>query len=98
MIGSPNFGGTSTTTGQGLVSVFYGGRNNLISGIFALDTVPATIGSLFLLGNTGDRAGTSLSYVAPINSGQPNEILIGAPGGTLAYLLPGHGGTYTGTF
>ncbi len=45
--------------------------------------------------NPGDLAGSSVSLMGVVNAGQPNEILIGAPGfnassGT-AYLIPGRG-------
>jgi hypothetical protein len=98
MIGSPSFASSSSSTSQGRVTILYGGTNNLINGVFALNAIPASISSLQLLGNPGDQAGFALGYVSPINSGQTNEVLIGAPGNSLAYLLPGHGGTYTGTF
>ncbi|MDR3621483.1 MAG: hypothetical protein P4L85_19185 [Paludisphaera borealis] len=98
MIGSPNFGGSSTTANQGRVTILYGGANNIINGIFTLNTIPAAVSSLSLIGNLGDMAGSALGFVAPINSGQTNEVLIGAPGNNSAYLLPGHGGTYTGSF
>jgi len=98
MIGAPGF---ASSTGR--VALLYGGRNNVINGIFTLDTIPTSINSLQLFGtNTGDLAGYALSSVAAVNSGQPNGVLIGSPGyltnqGT-AYYLPGHGGLYTGVF
>jgi FG-GAP repeat len=97
MIGSPNFS-SPVSSNLGRVTILYGGKNNLINGVFTLNTIPSGIDSLMLIGNAGDQAGFSLGYVAPINSGQTNEVLIGAPGNSLAYLLPGHGGTFTGVF
>jgi hypothetical protein len=52
-------------------------------------------------GHAGDLAGSSVSLVGVINSGQPNGILIGAPGlnssAGSAYLIPGRAGL-NGTF
>lgn len=98
MIGAPGF---ASATGR--VALLYGGRNNVVSGIFNLDTIPSSINSLTFFGtNTGDLAGYSLSSVAAVNAGQPNGVLIGSPGYLTnqgaAYYLPGHGGLYTGVF
>lgn len=98
MVGAPGFGGAA-----GRVALLYGGRDNLINGIFSLDEIPNAIGSLTLVGtNAGDLAGYALSSVAAVNAGQPNGVLIGSPGYLTnrgaAYYLPGHGGLYTGTF
>lgn len=98
MIGAPGHDGAA-----GLVTLLYGGRNNLINGIFDIDAPPAAVGSLMLTGTApGDLAGFALSPVAAVNAGQPNGVLIGSPGFLsnrgAAYYLPGHGGLYTGAF
>jgi hypothetical protein len=105
LIGSPGFSSSSTTTAQGEATMFYGAASTsaaLPSGQFSLAAIPSAIRSAtFTGGSAGDLAGFSLSPVGFINSGQPNLILIGAPGfnsaeGT-AYLIPGRTGL-TGSF
>jgi len=98
MVGAPGFAASA-----GRVTLFYGGANNLVNGIFNLDTIPSSINSLMFVGTApGDLAGYSLSSVAAVNASQPNGILIGSPGYLsdrgAAYYLPGHGGLYTGLF
>jgi hypothetical protein len=104
MIGSP--GATiGTNSGAGQVNLFYGDTDkgaNALTGTFNLASLPATLPNVVLTGATaGSLAGYSLSPTGIINSGQPNAILIGAPGfnsnaGT-AYLIPGRS-NFTGTF
>ncbi len=100
IIGAPG-AGTTSSLNQGVVYVFYGAPNTssgFLTGTIPVGNIPATFGSATLVGaNAGDMAGSSVSLVGTINPGQPNEILIGAPGfnssaGT-AYLLPGRTGT-----
>lgn len=98
MVGAPGYAGAT-----GRVGLLYGGRNDTITGIFDLDTIPTSIGSLILTGTApGDLAGYAVSPVAAVNAGQPNGVLIGSPGFLTnrgaAYYLPGHGGLYTGVF
>ena len=99
ILGAPNFGTTSTFN-AGAAYVLYGAPStagNFLTGTISLANIPTTFRSTTLLGaNAGDMAGFSVSLVGTINAGQPNEILIGAPGfnsssGT-AYLLPGRTG------
>jgi hypothetical protein len=105
LIGSPGFSSSSTATSQGEVSLFYGaasGSTSYLTGTIPLSNIPTGVQSVTLTGaNAGDMAGYALSVVGFINVGQPNLILIGAPGfnsdaGT-AYLIPGRAG-FTGTF
>jgi hypothetical protein len=105
LLGSPTWSGSATTTNQGLVSLLYGAASTssaTLTGTISLANVPTAIPSVELTGgNAGDMAGYALTPVGFINSGQPNPILIGAPGfsssaGT-AYLIPGRSG-FTGTF
>jgi hypothetical protein len=105
MIGSPGFSSSTSLTSQGEVTMFYGASSTssaLPSGQFSLTNIPAAISSVAFTGaNAGDLAGYSLTPVGFINSGQPNPIMMGAPGfnsssGT-AYLIPGRTGL-TGTF
>ncbi len=105
MIGSPGFSSSSTTTSQGEVSLFYGAASTstaYLTGTIPLSNIPTAIQSVTFTGaNAGDMAGYALSVVGFINVGQPNLILIGAPGfnsdaGT-AYLIPGRAG-FTGTY
>jgi len=104
MIGSPGW-----ETSSGRVNLIYGAPNTLVSGTIPLSKIPATIKSVeFDGGDTGDLAGYAITAVGFINVGQPNPILIGAPGYLLgvdvtggnqgtAYLIPGRSG-FTGTF
>jgi hypothetical protein len=105
LIGSPTFSGSTTETSQGLVTLLYGaatGSTTALTGTLSLANLPTGLPSVFLTGaNAGDMAGYALAPVGFINTGQPNPILIGAPGfnsdaGT-AYLIPGRTG-FTGTF
>jgi hypothetical protein len=102
LVGSPQFSLDATLTNQGLATVFYGAASNALQGQFSLTSPPSGIASLYLTGATsGNLAGYAVSPVGLINSGQPNAILIGAPGfngnsGT-AYLIPGRTGGLTGT-
>jgi hypothetical protein len=105
LVGSPGFSGSSTTTTQGEVTLLYGALSTssaFLTGRIPLNAIPSAIQSVQLTGaNAGDMAGYALSPVGIINAGQPNLILIGAPGfnssaGT-AYLIPGRSGL-TGTF
>jgi hypothetical protein len=105
LLGAPTLTGSTTTTNQGAVYLFYGaatGSSSQLTGTIPISNVPTAIPLVTLLGaNAGDMAGYALSPVGFINTGQPNPILIGAPGfsadaGT-AYLIPGRAG-FTGTF
>lgn len=96
-------GGPGYATSTGRAILLYGGANNVVSGTFTADTIPAAISSFIVTGTaTGDEAGYALSSVAAVKSGQPNGILVGSPGYLssrgAAYYLPGHGGLFTGTF
>ncbi len=95
----PTFG-TTAAIDTGAVYMFYGAPSTstaFLTGTIPLANIPSTIPAVTLVGsNAGDMAGTSVSLVGVINAGQPNEILIGAPGfnssaGT-AYLIPGRTG------
>jgi len=105
LIGSPGFSGSTTTTNQGEVTLLYGAASTssaYLTGTIPLSTIPTAIRSVVLTGaNAGDMAGYALSFVGFINVGQPNPILIGAPGfnsnAGIAYLIPGRAGL-TGTF
>ena len=97
MIGTPQFSSSSTLLNQGAVTMFYGattGSAAQLTGTIPLSNIPTGIQSVTLTGaNAGDLAGYAVSPVGFINVGQPNPILIGAPGfstdsGT-AYLIPG---------
>jgi hypothetical protein len=87
-------------TNNGAVYMFYGAASTsaaALTGTINLANIPTTLQSVTLTGaNTGDLAGSSLAPVGIINSGQPNEILIGAPGYNggqgSAYLIPGQAG------
>ncbi|MFI5459969.1 MAG: hypothetical protein ACHRXM_31500 [Isosphaerales bacterium] len=104
LIGSPGW-----ATSSGRVNMIYGAPNTLVSGTIPLSAIPTNIKSVeFDGGDTGDLAGYALTAVGFINVGQPNEILIGAPGYLLganlasgnmgtAYLIPGRSG-FTGTY
>jgi hypothetical protein len=105
LIGSPFFSGSTTETNQGEVTLLYGAPSNssaALTGTISLANIPSAIPSANLVGaSAGNLAGYALSFVGFINSGQPNPILIGAPGfnsnaGT-AYLIPGRAGL-AGTF
>ncbi len=105
LIGSPDFSSSSNTTDQGEVTLLYGASSTSsasLTGTIRLSNIPSAIPSFTLTGaNAGDMAGYALSFVGFIEVGQPNEILIGAPGydsdaGT-AYLIPGRAGL-TGTY
>jgi hypothetical protein len=106
MIGSPGFGTASnSTTDQGAVTLFYGAPSTssaYLTGTISLANIPAAIQSVSFTGaNEGDMAGYALSLVGAINVGQPDPILIGAPGFNgdtgSAYLIPGRAG-FTGVF
>jgi len=102
MIGSPGW-----ATSSGRVNLIYGAPNTLVSGTIPLGAIPTAIKSVeFDGGDTGDLAGYAITAVGFINVGQPNPILIGAPGYLLganlssgnqgtAYLIPGRSG-FTG--
>ncbi len=103
MVGTPDYSSSSTVTDQGAVTMFYGAASTssgFVNGNIPLSNIPSAIQSLSFTGaNAGDMAGYALSLVGFINAGQPNLILIGAPGynsdaGT-AYLIPGRAG-FTG--
>lgn len=105
LVGSPGYAGSSTTTGQGEVTLLYGAPSSsgsYLSGAIPLGDIPASIAAAQIQGaNAGDMAGYAISQVGVINAGQPTGILIGAPGysgdqGT-AYLIPGRA-NFTGTF
>ncbi len=105
LIGSPNYSSSSTTTNQGLASLFYGAPSSsgsYLSGVFNLATPPSAISPLYLQGAlAGSLAGYSVSQVGFINASQPSSILVGSPGynnnsGT-AYLIPGRSGGLTGS-
>ncbi len=105
LIGSPDFSGSGTAANQGAVTLLYGApltSSGALLGAIPLSSIPAAIASASFTGtNAGDMAGYSLAPVGSINVGQPDPILIGAPGfnssaGT-AYLIPGRAGL-TGTF
>lgn len=104
ILGSP---GTtiSSNAGTGQVNLFYGATStsaNYLTGTYNLASLPTALPNVVLTGATaGSMAGYSLSPTGIINAGQPNAILIGAPGfnadaGT-AYLIPGRAG-FSGTF
>jgi FG-GAP repeat len=99
-IGAPGFDTSTAVQNNGAVYMFYGAAStsgSFLTGTINLGNIPTTLQSVTLIGaNGGDLAGSSLAPVGIINSGQPNEILIGAPGfksgqGT-AYLIPGQTG------
>ena len=105
LIGSPGFSSSTTLTGNGAVTMFYGATSTsaaYLTGTISLANIPAAIQSVSITGaNSGDMAGYALSLVGDINAGQPNPILVGAPGfnsntGT-AYLIPGRA-NFTGVF
>jgi hypothetical protein len=110
LIGSPSFSSSSTLLNQGEATMFYGAESTstaYLTGTITLGAPLTGITPVTLQGaDAGDQAGYALSDVGVINSGQPNEILIGAPGYTslgvansgTAYLLPGQtnlAGTFT---
>jgi hypothetical protein len=105
LLGAPNFTGSTTTGSQGAVFLLYGaasGSTAALTGTIPLSNIPTALPSVTLVGaNAGDMAGYALTPVGFINSGQPNPILIGAPGfnssAGSAYLIPGRAG-FTGTF
>ena len=104
MIGSP--GATvNLNTDSGQVNLFYGATissANYLTGTYNLANLPTSLPNVVLTGaNAGDMAGYALSPTGIINPGQPNTILIGAPGynsdaGT-AYLIPGRA-AFTGSY
>ena len=105
LVGSPGFAGSSTTTGQGEVTLLYGAPSSsgaYLSGAIPLGAIPSNIAAAQIQGaNAGDMAGYAISQVGVINAGQPTSFLIGAPGfngdqGT-AYLIPGRA-NFTGTY
>ncbi len=105
LIGSPDFSGSSTESDQGAVTLLYGEdikSAGALVGTIPLSSIPTAIASASFTGtNAGDMAGYAVAPVGSINPGQPDPILIGAPGfnasaGT-AYLIPGRAGL-TGTF
>ncbi len=105
LVGTPDFSSSSTVLNQGAVTMLYGAASTssaALTGTISLSNIPTAIQSASFTGaNAGDLAGYALSFVGIINVGQPNLILIGAPGfnagsGT-AYLIPGRSGL-TGTF
>jgi hypothetical protein len=100
LIGSPDFSSSPTTPNEGEVTLLYGASSDSsadLTGTISLSSIPSSVHSLTLTGaNAGDLAGYALSFVGFINAGQPNGILIGAPGynsdaGT-AYEIPGGAG------
>ncbi|HZW32858.1 MAG TPA: integrin alpha, partial [Isosphaeraceae bacterium] len=100
LIGSPGYSSSTTLTSQGAVSMLFGALNGssaALTGLIPLASVPSNILAVNFIGGTaGEQAGYSVSQVGVINAGQPNPILIGAPGfnsnaGT-AYLIPGQSG------
>ena len=102
-VGDVIIGGPGYSTATGRAVLFYGGRNNVLSGVFPVDATPAAINSFIVTGTAaGDAAGSSVSAAAAVRSGQPNGILVGSPGYLsdrgAAYYLPGHGGLWVGTF
>jgi hypothetical protein len=104
LLGSPGTTiGVNANSGQ--VNLFYGAAStspNFLSGSFNLTSLPTAFSTVVLQGaNAGDMAGYAVANTGIINAGQPNAILIGAPGfnanaGT-AYLIPGRT-NFTGTF
>jgi hypothetical protein len=105
LIGSPDFSSGLASNDQGEVTLLYGASSTSsasLTGTIDLSSIPSAIQSVTFTGaNAGDMAGYALSFVGFINVGQPNEILIGAPGyntdaGT-AYLIPGRAG-FTGSY
>ena len=97
LVGSPGFAGSSTTLGQGEVTLLYGASSTsggYLTGAIPLAAIPGEHRRRTDPGaNAGDAAGYAISQVGVINAGQPTGILIGAPGynsdtGT-AYLIPG---------
>ena len=105
ILGSPGTTvGLNASSGQ--VNVFYGAKSTsagFLSGTYNLANLPTSGATGFVLtgANAGDMAGYAVGFTGIINSGQPNAILIGAPGfnsnaGT-AYLIPGRA-NFTGTF
>ena len=96
-------GGPGYLSSTGRAVLLYGGANNVVSGVFTADAIPTGISSFIVTGTAaGDEAGYAVSLAAAVKSGQPNGILVGAPGYLssrgAAYYLPGHGGLFTGTF
>ena len=86
--------------------MFYGAPSTsgaYLTGTIPLSAIPTAFPAATFTGaNPGDMAGTSVSLMGVVNAGQPNEILIGAPGynrsaGTV-YLIPGRTTPLTGTF
>ena len=84
LIGAPDFSGSTTATNQGAAYLFYGAASTssaFLTGTISLANIPTTMPSVTFTGaNAGDLAGSSVSSMGVVNSGQPNEILIGAPG------------------
>jgi len=105
MIGSP-FATEAGNANAGQVNVFYGAKMtsaNFLTGTYNLANLPTTAPPNFVLtgADAGDMAGYAVAFTGIINAGQPNTILIGAPGfnsnsGT-AYLIPGRA-SFTGSF
>ncbi len=106
MLGAPGYGGV--LGGSGYVYVAYGQTGTTtsnptrINGIFTISPTTATAGltATSFIGQANDEVGYSLASTTHIQIGSSTtaapffDILIGAPGNSQAYLVPG---TSTGT-
>ena len=96
IFGSPDFSTTSTLD-QGAAYVFYGATSTsagFLTGTIPLANIPTAFSSVTLTGaNAGDKAGSSVSLVGVINSGDAQRDLDRGPGlqfvGRLGVPAPG---------
>ncbi len=101
LIGSPGYSSSSILANQGEATLLYGSSSGL-TGTITLANPPSGLQAVNFTGaNAGDMAGYAVAFTGFINTNQPNNILVGAPGfnsnaGT-AYLIPGRTG-FTGTY
>jgi hypothetical protein len=105
MFGEPTWAGEADNNDQGEVDLFYGAKSTsagFLTGTIMVASPPAGISDLVLTGAAlNNEAGFALAPTGIINKGQPNGILIGAPGFSndagSAYLIPGRA-NFTGVF
>jgi hypothetical protein len=105
LLGEPTWSASPTFANQGEVYLFYGAKSTsagFLTGTINVDTPPAAVSDLVLDGSAGgDLASFSIAATGIINKGQPNGILIGAPGfnndAGSVYLIPGRA-NFTGEF
>ena len=105
LLGEPTWSASPTFANQGEVYLFYGATSTsagFLTGTINVDTPPAAVSDLVLDGSAaGDLASFSIAATGIINKGQPNGILIGAPGfnndAGSVYLIPGRA-NFTGEF